>query len=296
MVLTLSLKMKKIENINRYVHYYFLAVISSLLIWGFLEYLIICNGGACLIDTSRLWKGLLIIVILLQVVSLIMLPYIRAYCIEGVKSLNQPWYMVTDSDKKLTLVIKLLIGFICISIFTIGIYYMGLHKYAHTESSIAATQANMFVVAATLFAPIAALILVQDWKVQHNKNISSEIARKIWKNLDHVKATIGEINYTFENLENLTDDEFSNLNIYLKKNLKTINNLMLEAYLDIRLLDEVLVERNIIQYFKDHIFKELQIKKDNEISTHKELMSLYETHFLPTEKNIKKELKIIIKA
>src|SRR5690606_18126555 len=114
--------------------------------------------------------------------------------------------------KNLFLILRLAIAFLLVSLFVLFFYYTSLDKHAISEKSIASTQANMFVVAATLFAPVAALIFVQDWKVQHNKNISSEIARKVWKNLDHVKKIIGEVSYIFKNLENLSDEEFLNLN------------------------------------------------------------------------------------
>ncbi|MEG6548156.1 hypothetical protein V6C59_20075 [Acinetobacter bereziniae] len=177
--------MEKIKNINRYVHYYFLVVISSLLIWGVFEYISICNGQSCTFDMPKLWRGTAFIAVILQLLSIIMIPFIRQYIKDSLKVLKEIYQNINESNfKKPFLIIRLSIAFIAICLIILFIYYVKLHGIAGVEKSIAATQANMFVVAATLFTPIAALIFVQDWKEQHNLKIFSEDARKIWEDLN----------------------------------------------------------------------------------------------------------------
>ena len=177
--------MENIKNINRYVHYYFLVVISSLLIWGFFEYISICNGRSCTFDMTRLWWGTAFIAVYYQILSIIMIPFIMQYIKNSLKVLKELYQSINESNfKKPFLIIRLLIAFLIISIFVFIFYDSSLQAHAIHEKSVAATQANMFVVAATLFTPIAALVFVQDWKEQHNLKIFSEDARKIWEDLN----------------------------------------------------------------------------------------------------------------
>ena len=48
--------------------------------------------------------------------------------------------------------------------FILFLYYASVYQIAIKENAVASTLSNMYVVAATLFTPIAALIFVKDWK------------------------------------------------------------------------------------------------------------------------------------
>lgn len=281
---------------NNYIHYYLLTIIGSILIWGMFEYITICNGMACMIETSRLWKGLIVISSIFIPITLVLFPYILKSLKEFPKTVREILQDLQNPQiAPFGLILKLAIVFMCVCMFILFFYYAGLNSIAISEKSVAATQANMFVVAATLFAPLAALIFVQDWKAQHNKNISSEIARKIWKNLDKVKVMVSQINHRYENMYDLSDNDFENLNLFFKEKINEINDTMLESYLDLRLLDESILDNNLVKEFEDHIFIEINLN-NKAPSLHKELMSLYTEEFLPREKNLKKELKLLIKA
>ena len=174
---------------SSYIHYYLLSIIFSIFIWGVFEYIIICNGMACMIDTSRLWKGLVVISSIFIPITLMLFPYILNSLKEFPKTLRE---MIEDLQNPqivpFGLILKLAIVFICVCMFVLFFYYAGLNDFALKEKSVAATQANMFVVAATLFAPLAALIFVQDWKTQHNLKLFSVEAKNIWNLLDEEKS------------------------------------------------------------------------------------------------------------
>lgn len=284
------------NKVSDHINYYLLAILTTLFIWGGFEYITICNGNACIIDLKRLWYGLIIISAIFTPITLILLPYI-------LRSIREIPKIILETIKdihalkifKIGLILQLAITFLCVCLFIFFFYYIELDKFAIAEKSIAATQANMFVVAATLFAPLAALIFVQDWKAQHNKNISSEIARKIWKKLDTVKILISQINHRYENLHNLSDEDFQSLSVFIKEKINNINDTMLDLYLDLRLLDESILDNKIITKFEDHIFIEIDLNK-LPTTVHEEIMKLYSDVFLPKEKDLKNSLKLLIKA
>lgn len=167
-----------------YIHYYLITIIFSIIIWGVFEYISICNGMACMIDTNRLWKGLVVISSIFIPITLVLFPYILESLKGFPKAIRE---MVEDLQNPqiapFGLILKLAIVFICVCMFVLFFYYAGLNSSAIKENSVAATQANMFVVAATLFAPLAALIFVQDWKTQHNKTLLSNEAKNLLKPL-----------------------------------------------------------------------------------------------------------------
>ncbi|TCB47338.1 hypothetical protein E0H80_16200 [Acinetobacter sp. ANC 4779] len=186
--------MPDIQKINTYIHYYLLAILSTILIWGGFEYITICNGESCKIATTRLWCGLVVISAIFIPITLVLFPYI-------IQSIKQSPNEIRNFFKELEnpqiapfgLILKLAIAFLCVCLFVLFLYYAGLNSFAIKENSVAATQANMFVVAATLFAPLAALVFVQDWKTQHNKTTLSKEAKEIWHSLVNLNIETDEI-------------------------------------------------------------------------------------------------------
>lgn len=177
----------------------------------------------CMIDTSRLWKGLVVISAIFVPITLVLFPYI----LESLKNLPKTIReMIEDLQNPqiapFGLILKLAIVFLCVCMFVLFFYYAGLNSFAIKEKSVAATQANMFVVAATLFAPLAALIFVQDWKTQHNLQLFSQDAKSIW-NLLKDERTYWREHYSI--LENIPENsmalnEISSFKELFKKSLE----------------------------------------------------------------------------
>lgn len=187
---------------------------------------------ACMIDTGRLWKGLVVISSIFIPITLVLFPYI----LESLKKFpNTIREMIEDLQNPqiapFGLILKLAMVFLCVCMFVLFFYYAGLDSFAIKEKSVAATQANMFVVAATLFAPLAALIFVQDWKTQHNKTLLSNEAKNLLKPLLEEQKLLLELEikmneqYKIENNRfTVTDNELVEIfNNYYKTTKK--NNL-----------------------------------------------------------------------
>lgn len=92
--------------------------------------------------------------------------------------------MKKNQDDKFSLTLKLLMGFLLVCLFVLFIYYSSVYQVAIKEKAVASKLSNMYVVAATLFTTIAALIFVKDWREQHNKNLDTDFVKK---SLEHLR-------------------------------------------------------------------------------------------------------------
>lgn len=176
-----------------YIHYYFLAILSSILIWGGFEYISICNGQNCMIDTNRLWKGLAII-------TLIFIPITLCIWSEYVNGqLKKIFGSIKLLYEEKTLIFAIAI-FISLSIASLMIfnYWWTYFVKENASKEYMAALVNLSVFVATLFAPIAALILYDNWKIQHNKTVLAEQAKPLLKKLSQEQILIKEIINQFE--------------------------------------------------------------------------------------------------
>lgn len=161
-----------------YIHYYVLAIVASILVWGALEYISICNGQNCMIDTSRLWNGL-------GLIALIFIPI--TLCIWS-ESINGQLKTAIDFLKRKYEEQVLIFGVLIL--FTLFLTsYSWFNNYwdqlvkDRTSKEYVAALVNVAIFVATIFAPIAALLLYNNWKVQHNKTLLSNEAKSLLKPL-----------------------------------------------------------------------------------------------------------------
>lgn len=166
-----------------YIHYYLLAIVSSILIWCGFEYISICNGQACKFDLRRLWCGVLTICVLFIPITLC----IWSEFVNGqMKNLGR--------FLKRTYEEQILIFGICILTLLFFVSYKAFNIYwgefvgTRASKEYVAALVNVAIFVATIFAPIAALLLYKNWKVQHNLQLFSEDAKKIWNLLNEERT------------------------------------------------------------------------------------------------------------
>lgn len=176
-----------------YIHYYLLAIATSILVWGGFEYVAICSGHNCMIDTSRLWKGLTLI-------TLIFIPITLCVWSEYVNGQLQKIFgsiKLLYEEKTLIFAIAIFISLSIASLMIFNTWWTYFVKDNAPKEYMAAL-VNLSVFVATLFAPIAALILYDNWKIQHNKTVLAEQAKPLLKKLSKEQIIIKEIINQFE--------------------------------------------------------------------------------------------------
>ena len=157
-----------------YIHYYFIAIISFIFIWGGFEYIKICNGEACQIDTIRLWYGLITIVLIFIPVTLcIWSEYVNGQ----IKKIFSRIKLIYEEK---TLIFGMAI-FISLGIASLTLFNFWWSHFVKTPApkEYMAALVNLSVFIATLFAPIAALMLYDNWKTQKNYDLNKEILLSI---------------------------------------------------------------------------------------------------------------------
>lgn len=176
-----------------YIHYYLLAIATSILVWGGVEYIAICSGHNCMINTNRLWKGLTLI-------TLIFIPITLCVWSEYVNGQLKNIFgniKLLYEEKTLIFAIAIFISLSIASLMIFNSWWTYFVKEPASKEYMAAL-VNLSVFVATLFAPIAALILYDNWKIQHNKTVLAEQAKPLLKKLSQEQILIKEIINQFE--------------------------------------------------------------------------------------------------
>lgn len=169
-----------------YIHYYLLAIVSTVLVWGGFEYVSICNGQNCMIDTYRLWNGLaLIALIFIPITLCIWSEYVNG----KIKNLGR-FLKRTYEEQVLIFGICILTLLFFVSYKAFNIYW-GEFVGTRASKEYVAALVNVAIFVATMFAPIAALLLYNNWKVQHNKKIISDEAKNLLISVEN-----DNVNYT----------------------------------------------------------------------------------------------------
>lgn len=148
---------------------------------------------------------------------------------------------------------------------------------------------------AYMLTPIVAIIGFYAWKEQHNKNINAELGRKIWSNLDQISTLIDALSQKLNKFWLLSDEEFMQLKPYLINETRKINNLMMNVYLDVRLLDELLGVEKLTKIVTSH--RVIKINEINDaVDIYQEISNSYSLFFYPIQTQIKNILIPIIRA
>lgn len=185
------------DHINQkklnYIQFYISAIITLILVWGGFEYIVICNGQNCMIDTNRLWIGLgLIFLGFIPITLCIWSDYVN-----GELNRLYSFFIKTYEEKTLLLCILTLLILFLASYKIFNVYWeIKVHEDAPKEYMAALVNLTVFV--ATLFAPIAALILYNNWKIQHNRTALAEQAKPLLKKISQEQILIKEIMNQFE--------------------------------------------------------------------------------------------------
>lgn len=171
-----------------YIHYYLLAIVTSILIWGGFEYITICNGQNCMFNTSRLWKGLAIITLIFIPITLCIWSTYANSVIRFLLNNLKTQIKIQYEEKTLLFAVLIFVALFAASLTIFNVYWnyyvgddvieKGKNFSKYGKEYMAAT-ANVAVFSATLFAPIAALILYDNWKVQKNYDLNKEILLSI---------------------------------------------------------------------------------------------------------------------
>lgn len=172
------------QNKLNYIHYYLLVIVASILIWGGFEYISICNGHNCMIDTTRLWKGL-------NIITLIFIPITLCIWSDYVNGQIKKLFAIFRLQYEEKTLIFAIAIFVTLGIASLLIfngwweYYVDDAKIEEKKTftkygkEYMSALVNLSVFVATLFAPIAALILYDNWKIQKNYDLNKEILLSI---------------------------------------------------------------------------------------------------------------------
>lgn len=176
-----------------YIHYYLLAIITSILVWGGFEYIAICNGHNCTVDTNRLWKGL-------SLIALVFIPITLCIWSEYVNGQLKKLFAIFKLQYEEKTLLFAIAIFLNLSIASLMIFNSWWNYFVNEDASkeYMAALVNLSVFVATLFAPIAALILYDNWKIQHNKTVLAEQAKPLLKKISQEQILIKEIINQFE--------------------------------------------------------------------------------------------------
>lgn len=129
-------------------------------------------------------------------------------------------YIKLISMRKVSLNRKLIGVFTCILVFSLLIYIVAIYPLNGDKAS---SLASMFGFAATLFAPVAALFLLDNWKEQVKYNEQINCLTAIHRNLHNIRNNIIDIReqdnyfYFHKLVRHLSTSKKENLNI---ENLK----------------------------------------------------------------------------
>lgn len=148
---------------------------------------------------------------------------------------------------------------------------------------------------ATLFAGLAVFLVFNDWKDQHNAKLCSDIAQRIWKNLDLVSTSTEDPSRKFNRIWEISNEEFNNLKPYMINVMSKLKHTVIEIESDLKLLDDLLekdISSNLNSTFKNFTYDETK----ESIDIFQKLQEEYEILFLPYQRNVKKLLIPIIKA
>lgn len=149
--------------------------------------------------------------------------------------------MKKNQDDKFSLTLKLLMGFLLVCLFVLFIYCSSVYQVAIKEKAVASTLSNMYVVAATLFTPIAALIFVKDWKEQHNKNLETDFVKKSLEHLRKVEIVEKQMNIALAEFHSeWREEDFGHAFLALKhidkRELSDQSFLLLESLKELEIL------------------------------------------------------------
>lgn len=242
-----------------YIHYYFVAIISFILIWGGFEYITICNGKACQIDTKRLWYGLITIVLIFIPITLcIWSEYVNGQ----IKRLFSSIKLLYE-EKTLIFGMAIFISLGIASLMFFNIWWSHFVKEPAPKEYMAAL-VNLSVFIATLFAPIAALMLYDNWKIQHNKAVISDEAKEVWNLLVKLSIETLDLDHEYYNLQ-ISEYLYFNKN---KKILDKIENIKKNT------------ENTMVRF---HFFNELSGSKDA-TSLYMEFYGIYKDYKTYLEK------------
>lgn len=199
-----------------YIHYYLLAIITSILVWGGFEYIAICNGHNCKVDTSRLWKGLsLIALIFIPITLCIWSEYVNGQLKKVFGSIK-----LLYEEKILIFAFAIFISLGIVSLMVFNLWWDHFVKTPSPKEYMAAI-VNLSVFVATIFAPFAAIMLYDNWKIQHNKAVISDDAKEVWNLLVALSIETLDLDHDYYNLQG-SDYLYFNEN---KKILDKIENI-----------------------------------------------------------------------
>lgn len=114
----------------------------------------------------------------------------------------------------------------------------------------------MYVVAATLFTPIAALIFVKDWKDQHNKNLETDFVKAALERLRKVEVLEKQMNIALAELRyEWKDEDFGHSFLALKhidkQELSQQSFLLLESLKELEILTKDPEISFIVESYQD---------------------------------------------
>lgn len=167
-----------------YIHIYCFSLIAIPFFVGILEYIVICSGQNCTIDGYRLWRWLLSIILFFIPITLCIWSEFFNGFIRGIFHKIQTSY----EEKTLFFAILILVALFAASLTIFNIYwnqYVGndvfenKNNYSKFGKEYMAALVNLSVFVATIYAPIAALILYDNWKTQKNYELNKEILLSI---------------------------------------------------------------------------------------------------------------------
>ncbi|EIM40049.1 hypothetical protein HADU_03853 [Acinetobacter sp. HA] len=139
------------------------------------------------------------------------------------------------------------------------LYYASVYQIAIKENAVASTLSNMYVVAATLFTPIAALIFVKDWKEQHNKNLETDFVKTALGHLRKVEILEKQVNIAVSELRNeWKEEDFGHSFLALKnidrQELSQQSFLLLESLKELEILTKDPEISIIVETYQDFNF------------------------------------------
>lgn len=273
-----------------YIHIYCFSLIAIPFFVGILEYIVICSGQNCTIDGYRLWRWLLSIILFFIPITLCIWSEFFNGFIRGIFHKIQTSY----EEKTLFFAILILVALFAASLTIFNIYwnqYVGndvfenKNNYSKFGKEYMAALVNLSVFVATIYAPIAALILYDNWKVQHNKKIISDEAKKLLVSVD---KEILEFSNIVSNLNRLDpnkriqaqyDELFSQAVVRFNQ---TINNSDNIGYLVSELSDDKKIENIRMKY--NSVTINLQNKFTEQLKN-----DVFPTEILNTFQNIRKD-------
>lgn len=273
-----------------YIHIYCFSLIAIPFFVGILEYIVICSGQNCTIDGYRLWRWLLSIILFFIPITLcIWSEFVNGF-IRGIFHKIQTSY----EEKTLFFAILILVALFAASLTIFNIYwnqYVGndvfenKNNYSKFGKEYMAALVNLSVFVATIYAPIAALILYDNWKVQHNKKIISDEAKKLLVSVD---KEILEFSNIVSNLKRLDpnkriqaqyDELFSQAVVRFNQTIDNSDNIsyLVSELSDDKKFENIRIEYNSVTINLQNKFTE-QLKND-----------VFPTEILNTFQNIRKD-------